>query len=51
MLIVGAALVGYELQAEDGLIGNVTDLLLDDRSWRFRWLVIETGSGFRDARP
>jgi uncharacterized protein YrrD len=44
MLIVGSALIGYELQAEDGLIGTVTDFLLDDRSWRFRWLVIQTGS-------
>ena len=46
MLIVGSALVGYEIEAEDGKVGTVTDLLFDDRNWRFRWLVVETGSWF-----
>lgn len=44
MHLVGSALIGYELLAEDGLIGKVTDLLFDDRSWRFRWFIVETGS-------
>ena len=44
MLVVGSALVGYTIEAEDGPIGRVSDFLFDDRSWRFRWLLVETGS-------
>lgn len=35
---------GYTIQATDGEIGRVTDLLFDDRSWVVRWLVVEAGS-------
>lgn len=44
MLIVGSSLVGYRIAAEDGELGTVSDFLFDDRSWRFLWLVVETGS-------
>jgi sporulation protein YlmC with PRC-barrel domain len=36
-------LLGYELMATDGQIGNVEDLLLSDEDWRIRYLVVDTG--------
>ena len=36
-------LLGYELMATDGQIGNVEDLLLSDEDWMIRYLVLETG--------
>jgi uncharacterized protein YrrD len=35
---------GYHLQAEDGEIGHVEDFILDDASWSFRYLVVDTGN-------
>jgi hypothetical protein len=32
------------IEAQDGSIGQVTDLLFDDKSWVVRYLVVETGS-------
>ncbi len=34
---------GYALQATDGRLGTVRDVLFDDRSWALRYLVAETG--------
>ncbi|MDB6019701.1 MAG: PRC-barrel domain protein [Pedosphaera sp.] len=36
-------LIGYTVQAIDGDIGHVEDLLLDDESWSIRFLVVTTG--------
>jgi hypothetical protein len=44
MLLVAAAFKGYAIKAQDGKIGVVADFLFDDRSWKLRWLVIDTGS-------
>ncbi len=44
MLLVGSALTGYSIDANDGRIGSVTDLLFDDATWKIRWLVVDTGS-------
>ncbi len=35
---------GYGLAASDGDIGQVEDLLLDDRDWTLRYLVADTGT-------
>jgi hypothetical protein len=43
MLIVGSALKGYAIEASDGGIGTVETLLFDDKTWKIRWLVIDTG--------
>ncbi len=43
MLRVGAALEGYAIKAEDGEIGTVSDFLFDDRTWKVRWMVVDTG--------
>jgi len=34
----------YVIAATDGHIGSVSDFLFDDRSWRIRWLVVDTGA-------
>ena len=44
MLQVTSAFKGCSLEVSDGVIGAVEDFLFDDRSWRMRWLVIDTGS-------
>jgi len=43
MLFVGSALKGYAIEASDGRIGTVSDLLFDDRTWKMRWVVVDTG--------
>jgi protease I len=35
-------IVGYGIQATDGKIGHVEDLIIDDSDWRVRYLVIDT---------
>jgi hypothetical protein len=44
MLLAGSALKGYTIDAKDGGIGTVTDLLFDDMTWKIRWLVVDTGT-------
>ena len=36
------AVMGYAMQAEDGMIGHVKDVLVDDQAWAVRYLVIDT---------
>jgi sporulation protein YlmC with PRC-barrel domain len=35
---------GYTIEATDGTIGHVDDLLVDDQSWEIRYLLIDTGN-------
>ena len=44
MLLAGSALKGYAIEASDGRVGTVTDLLFDDSSWKIRWIVVNTGT-------
>lgn len=37
-------ILGYRLVARDGEMGKVHDFLADDRCWRLKHLVVETGS-------
>lgn len=37
------AINGYAIQSTDGAIGHVTGLMVDDKSWAIRELVVETG--------
>lgn len=50
MLLVASALKGYAIEASDGRIGTVSDLLLDDSSWKLRWLVVDTGTWLSDRK-
>lgn len=36
--------MGYRLQARDGELGHVHDLVLDDQDWRVRYFVVDTGN-------
>ncbi len=40
------AVIGYHLQATDGIVGYVCDFLMDDKSWAINQLVIKTGHRF-----
>lgn len=44
MLLAISALKGRAIEASDGKIGSVSDLLLEDNTWRIRWLVDDTGT-------
>lgn len=43
MLWHASAINGYRIEATDGSLGTVRDLLFDDQSWTIRWLVVDTG--------
>jgi uncharacterized protein YrrD len=36
-------LAHYEIHTKNGLIGNVVDFMIDDKTWAVRYLVVETG--------
>jgi uncharacterized protein YrrD len=44
MLQVLSALKGYGVEASDGGVGTINDFLFDDRGWKVRWLVVDTGT-------
>jgi hypothetical protein len=44
MIVRASALKGYTIEATDGGIGTLSDMLFDDRTWQLRWLVIDTGT-------
>lgn len=50
MLQVVSALKGYDIQAEDGRLGTVSDVLFDDQSWKARWLVVDTGTWLTERK-
>jgi hypothetical protein len=37
-----AAILGYHITARDGGAGHLEDLVLDDRSWQFRYMAVDT---------
>jgi hypothetical protein len=43
MLKSAKQIEGYAIGASDGSIGALHDLLIDDQSWRVRWLVVDVG--------
>ena len=36
--------IGYDIHARDGAIGQVEDFLVDDGPWTIRWVVVDTGN-------
>ena len=40
------SIIDYDLQSRDGMIGSVTDFLVDDHDWTIRDVVVETGNWF-----
>ena len=43
MLWRSSELIGTGIQATDGPIGGITDLLFEDDAWKLRWVVVDTG--------
>jgi len=43
MLWNASVLSGFTVEATDGVVGTVRDLLFEDKSWKLRWLVVHTG--------
>jgi sporulation protein YlmC with PRC-barrel domain len=41
-LQTATAVIGYAIRAEDGEIGHVKDILVDDKAWAIRYLVVDT---------
>jgi sporulation protein YlmC with PRC-barrel domain len=41
---LGTAFNGFAIEASDGKVGNVSDILFDDKTWALRWLVVDTGT-------
>jgi sporulation protein YlmC with PRC-barrel domain len=41
-LHMATAVMGYAVRAEDGEIGHVKDVLVDDKAWAIRYLVVDT---------
>ena len=37
-------MIGYPIEATDGVVGKVKDTLFDDRHWRLRYVVVDTGT-------
>jgi len=44
MLWDASALIGQTVDATDGSVGTVSDLLFDDANWAVRWLIVDTGA-------
>jgi hypothetical protein len=36
--------IGYRLQARDGAIGHIVDFIIDESTWTFRSVVVDTGT-------
>ena len=43
MLVALNGLFGCPVAATDGGVGTVKDFLFDDRNWKVRWMVVDTG--------
>jgi hypothetical protein len=44
MLMAGSALKGFAIEAKDGCIGTVKDVLFDEKTWHVHWLVVDAGT-------
>jgi len=44
MLWNASAINGYDIEARDGPLGTVSDLLFEDVGWAIRWMVVDTGN-------
>lgn len=44
MLLAESSLKDLTIEADDGRIGSVSDFLFDARTWKLRWMVVDTGN-------
>jgi sporulation protein YlmC with PRC-barrel domain len=49
-LQVATAAIGYTIQTEDGTIGHVQDILVDDKAWAIRYLLVDTTNKWAGKR-
>lgn len=40
------ALSGYRIQTDQGVVGHITDFVMDEQSWEIRKLIVDTGNWF-----
>ena len=38
--------IGYDIKATDGAIGEVEDFIVDDSTWRIHFMIVDTGNWF-----
>ncbi|WP_230530890.1 PRC-barrel domain-containing protein [Microvirga roseola] len=50
MLLKASTITGCSIDATDGEIGTISDLLFDDATWAVRWLVVDTGGWLSGRR-
>jgi uncharacterized protein YrrD len=50
MLQQGSALNGFSVEATNGKLGTVSEFLFDDKTWKLRWLVVDTGGWLNDRK-
>jgi hypothetical protein len=50
VILSSAQLLDRSIHATDGDIGRVEDLYIEEKTWRVRYCVVETGSWFGDRR-
>jgi hypothetical protein len=43
-------LIGYDLLAEDGRFGKISDLYFDDEKWAIRFVEVSTGEWLPDSK-
>ena len=43
-------ILGYQIHATDGLIGEVKDFIFDDSDWTIRYLIVDTGNWFSEKK-
>jgi uncharacterized protein YrrD len=44
MIAAGSAFKGYAIEANDGRLGTVKDVLFDEKTWQVRWFVVDAGT-------
>lgn len=49
-LQTATAVLGYAVEAEDGEIGHIKDVLVDDRAWAIRYLVVDAENRWAGKR-
>jgi hypothetical protein len=49
-LQVATVAMGYTIQTEDGTIGHVQDILVDDKAWAIRYLLVDTTNRWAGKR-
>jgi sporulation protein YlmC with PRC-barrel domain len=43
-------IIGYQVNGEDGELGQVNDIILDDETWKLLYLVLDTSTGLKKGK-